>query len=319
MTHKAPITLAVVCPCYNEEAVLQLSIDRLEKIFSDLKKAGKIADDSLVCLVNDGSKDRTWPIIEDLHDRYSWVRGINLAHNVGHQNAIMAGMLTAKDWADAVITTDADLQDDVETCIPQMVDHYLAGYDIVYGVKTSRTADPFMKRLTAEAFYRLQSSMGVKTIFNHADFRLMSRMVLDALAGYHEKNLFLRGIIPMISQNSTTVEDIIGERAAGQSKYTLSKMLNLALDGITSFSVRPMWLILYMGIAFVLIALGILVYVVRAIIVETAFPGWASMMLSMWFIGGVLLIAIGIVGVYIGKIYTEAKGRPLFNVAEILK
>lgn len=313
------MTLVVVCPCYNEEAVLQLSIDRLERIFLSLQQAGKISTDSLVCLVNDGSKDRTWPIICDLHSRYPWVRGINLAHNVGHQNAIMAGMLTARSWGDAVITTDADLQDDVETCIPQMVDHFCAGYDIVYGVKTSRTADPFMKRLTAEAFYRLQSSMGVKTIFNHADFRLMSRRVLDMLAGYGEKNLFLRGIIPMISQNSTTVEDVIGERAAGQSKYTLSKMLNLALDGITSFSVRPMWMILYMGVAFILISLGILVYVLRALIVGTAVSGWASMMLSMWFIGGVLLVAMGILGVYIGKIYTEAKGRPLFNIAEIVK
>lgn len=312
------MTLVVVCPCYNEEAVLQLSIDRLERIFSDLQKAGKISKESLVCLVNDGSKDRTWPIICDLHERYSWVRGINLAHNVGHQNAIMAGMLTARSWGDAIITTDADLQDDVENCIPQMVDHFLSGYDIVYGVKTSRTADPFMKRLTAEAFYKLQSSMGVKTIFNHADFRLMSRRVLDMLAGYGEKNLFLRGIIPMISQNSTTIEDVIGERAAGVSKYTLSKMLNLALDGITSFSVRPMWLILHMGLIFILISMCILVYVLRALIVGTAVGGWASLMLSMWFIGGVLLVAIGIVGVYIGKIYTEAKGRPLYNVAEIL-
>lgn len=310
--------LAVVCPCYNEEEVLDLSISRLEKIFTSLIEVGKIDSDSFVMLVNDGSRDHTWSVITRLHERHSWVRGVNLAHNVGHQNAIMAGMMTAKELADAVITTDADLQDDVEKCIPEMVDHFLNGYEIVYGVKVSRTADPMMKRLTAEAFYKLQTSMGVQTVFNHADFRLMSKRALDLLERYPEKNLFLRGIIPMIGLKYTTVEDVIGERAAGTSKYTLSKMLNLAIDGITSFSVKPIWGILYLGLIFILIAFGILIYVLRALIIGTAVSGWASIMLSMWFIGGVLLVAMGGIGIYIGKIYTEAKGRPLYNIQDIL-
>jgi len=312
------IILGVVCPCYNEEAVLDLSIQRLEKILSSLRANDQISDQSFVLLVNDGSKDNTWEIITRLHTTYSWVRGVNLAHNVGHQNAIMAGMMTAKEWADAVITTDADLQDDVETCIPQMVEDFKAGFEIVYGVKVSRTADPIMKRLTAQAFYKLQTSMGVNSVFNHADFRLMSRRALDILSRYQEKNLYLRGIIPLIGLESTTVDDEIGERAAGFSKYTLSKMLNLALDGITSFSVKPIWGIIYMGIAMVLISLAILIYVLRALIIGTAFPGWASLMLSIWFVGGILLIALGGIGLYIGKIYTEVKNRPLYNIKEIL-
>lgn len=310
--------LAVVCPCYNEEEVLEISIGRLEKIFSQLIAAEKIARDSFVMFVNDGSRDTTWQIIERMHRQYDWVRGVNLAHNVGHQNAIMAGMMTAKEIADAVITTDADLQDDVEKCIPEMVDLFLEGKEIVYGVKVSRTADPMMKRLTAEGFYKLQTSMGVNTIFNHADFRLMSKRALDLLERYPEKNLFLRGIIPMIGLDYATVEDVIGERAAGASKYTLSKMLNLAVDGITSFSVRPIWGIIYMGIFFLIISFCILIYVLRALIVGTAVGGWASLMLSLWFIGGMLMIALGGIGIYIGKIYTEAKGRPLYNIKEIL-
>lgn len=310
--------LGIVCPCYNEEEVLDLSVLRLEKILQGLIEAGKIAKDSFVMFVNDGSRDTTWSIIERQHAQREWVRGINLAHNVGHQSAIMAGMMTAKELADAVITTDADLQDDVEKCIPEMVDHFLNGYEIVYGVKVSRTADPLMKRLTAEAFYKLQTSMGVNTIFNHADFRLMSKRALDLLERYPEKNLFLRGIIPMIGLNYTTVEDVIGERAAGASKYTLSKMLNLAIDGITSFSVRPIWGIIYMGVFFLFVSFCICIYVIRALIVGTAVGGWASLMLSMWFIGGMLMIALGGIGIYIGKIYTEAKGRPLYNIKEIL-
>lgn len=313
-----PITLGIVCPCYNEEAVLALSAERLEKIFDQLQQDKKITNNSFVLLVNDGSKDKTWDIIAELHAKHTWIRGVNLAHNVGHQNAIMAGMMTAKDWADAVITTDADLQDDVEKCVPQMVDDFMAGYEIVYGVKVSRTADPLMKRLTAQAFYKLQTSMGVNSVFNHADFRLMSNRALEILSRYQERNLYLRGIIPLIGLHSTTVEDEIGERAAGQSKYTLSKMLNLAIDGITSFSVKPIWGIIYMGLAMIIVSIAILVYVLRALIIGTAVSGWASLMLSIWFVGGVLLVAIGGIGIYIGKIYTESKHRPLYNIKEIL-
>ena len=271
----------------------------------------------MMVFVNDGSRDCTWEIISELHRDNQFVRGINLARNVGHQNAIMAGMMTARQWADAVITLDADLQDDI-TCIPQMVRHFEAGNDIVYGVKVSREADPLMKRMTALAFYKLQSSMGVESIYNHADFRLMSCRALDMLAEYHEKNLYLRGLIPQIGLKSATVDDVISEREAGVSKYTLHKMLSLALDGITSFSVKPIYTIVYMGIAFLFIAFGIGIYVIHALVAGTAVPGWSSLILSVWLVGGFILIAIGIIGTYIGKIYTEVKDRPLYHIAEIL-
>ena len=229
----------------------------------------------------------------------------------------MAGMMTAKEWADAVITIDADLQDDI-TCIPQMVKDCSDGFDIVYGVKVSRKADPLMKRLTAQAFYKLQASMGVESVFNHADFRLMSRRALQMLSGYDERNLYLRGLIPMIGLPSTTVDDVISERQAGTSKYTLNKMLNLALDGITSFSVKPLYNIIYLGIVFLVISFGIAIYVLHALITGTAVPGWSSLILSVWLVGGFVLICVGITGVYIGKIYNEVKHRPLYNIQDIL-
>ena len=312
------IKLATVSPCYNEEEVLEHSVERLTQLFNHMIAEGKISNDSMMVFVNDGSKDRTWEIIEQLHAENRFVKGINLSRNVGHQNAIMAGMMTARKWADAVVTIDADLQDDLEA-LEKMVDECNAGYDIVYGVKVSRKADPLMKRLSAEAFYKMQKSMGVESVFNHADFRLMSRRALDMLAGYHERNLYLRGLVPMVGLKSTTVDDVISEREAGQSKYTLKKMLNLAMDGITSFSVKPIYIILYMGILFMVVTLMIALYVVRALILGTAVSGWASLILSIWFVGGFILIALGIVGLYIGKIYTEVKGRPLYNIQEVLE
>jgi len=311
------IRLATVSPCYNEEEVLRSSVERLTALFQRMISEGLIAGDSMMVFVNDGSRDRTWQIISELHQENKFVRGINLAHNVGHQNAIMAGMMTAKDWADAVITIDADLQDDIE-CIPQMVKHFEEGNDIVYGVKVSRKADPLMKRMSAMAFYKMQSSMGVESIYNHADFRLMSRRALQMLSDYGERNLYLRGLIPMIGLPSTTVDDVIGERQAGASKYTLSKMLHLALDGITSFSTRPMQAIFTMGIFFLLIACGIFIYVIHAWVAGTAVPGWSSLILSIWLVGGFILIALGITGTYIGKIYTEVKHRPLYHIQDIL-
>ena len=215
------------------------------------------------------------------------------------------------------MTIDADLQDDIE-CIPQMVKDFLAGNDIVYGVKVSRKADPPLKRMTAQAFYKLQSSMGVESVYNHADFRLLSRRTLEMLSGYDERNLYLRGLIPMIGLPSTTVDDVISERQAGTSKYTLSKMLNLALDGITSFSVKPLYNIIYLGLLFLVISFGIAIYVLRALIVGTAIPGWSSLILSVWLVGGFVLISLGITGVYVGKIYNEVKRRPLYNIKEIL-
>ena len=311
------IKLATVSPCYNEEEVLHQSVERLTALFKRMMSEGLISEDSMMVFVNDGSRDKTWEIISQLHQENRLVRGINLARNVGHQNAIMAGMMTAKEWADAVITIDADLQDDIE-CIPQMVKDFQEGYDIVYGVKVSRKADPLMKRMTAQAFYKLQASMGVESVFNHADFRLMSRRSLQMLESYGERNLYLRGLIPMIGLQSTTVDDVIGERQAGASKYTLSKMLNLALDGITSFSVKPLYSIIYLGIVFLIISFGIGIYVLHALITGTAVPGWSSLILSIWLVGGFILICVGITGVYIGKIYNEVKHRPLYNIQDIL-
>ena len=311
------IRLATVSPCYNEEEVLRHSVERLTALFERMISEGLITPDSMMVFVNDGSRDRTWQIIRELHAENKFVKGINMSRNVGHQNAIMAGMMTAREWADAVITIDADLQDDIE-CIPQMVRHFEAGNDIVYGVKVSREADPFMKKFTAQAFYKLQSSMGVESVYNHADFRLMSRRALDMLATYPEHNLYLRGLIPQIGLQHATVDDVISERFAGQSKYTLGKMLRLALNGITAFSVKPLFIIFNLGVLFLIIAFCIGIYVVHALVAGTAVPGWSSLILSIWLVGGFVLVSLGIVGTYLGQIYTEVKRRPLYHVAEIL-
>jgi glycosyltransferase involved in cell wall biosynthesis len=312
------IKLATVSPCYNEEEVLRHSVGRLTVLFERMIAEGLISKDSMMVFVNDGSRDRTWEIIRELHAENKFVRGINMSHNVGHQNAIMAGMMTARDWADAVVTLDADLQDDIE-CIPKMVREFESGHDIVYGVKVSREADPFMKKVTAQAFYKLQASMGVESVYNHADFRLMSRRALDMLSTYKEHNLYLRGLIPLIGLKHTTVDDVISERYAGQSKYTLSKMLRLALNGITAFSVKPLYLIYKIGLLFLFIALGIGIYVVYSLFTGNAVQGWASLMLSVWLVGGFILISLGITGTYIGQIYTEVKRRPLYHIAEVLE
>lgn len=308
------IRLAIVCPCYNEEAVLPVSASRLKNLLAELAGQGKVTADSFVLFVNDGSRDRTWDEIVALHqsDPVTF-KAIDLAHNAGHQKAILAGMLTAVESADAVVTIDVDLQDDINA-IAKMVDAYAEGYDVVYGIKVSRKADPAFKRLTAVAFYKLQRRLGVETVFNHADFRFMSRRVVDELARYGERNLYLRGIIPLIGFRSTTVDDVISERQAGESKYTLSKMLSLAINGITSFSVKPIYSILSTGMVFVLIAIAIGIYVIVSLISGTAEHGWASLMLSIWFVGGIILLAIGIIGLYIGRIYIEVKQRPHYHI-----
>ena len=311
------IRLATVSPCYNEEEVLEHSVERLTALFDQMVAEGRISADSFMLFVNDGSRDRTWTLIEQLHRENKYVKGLDLARNVGHQRAILAGMMKAKEMADAVVTIDADLQDDL-AAIPKMVDHFKAGYDVVYGVKVSREADPVMKRMSAQAFYKLQRKMGVESVFNHADFRLMSRRALEMLSEYKERNIYLRGMIPMIGLPSTTVDDVISEREAGASKYTLKKMLNLAMDGITSFSVKPMYYILGLGILFLLTSVGIGIYVLRALILGTAVNGWSSLILSIWFTGGVVLISIGMLGIYIGRIYEEVKRRPLYHVKEFL-
>ena len=311
------IRLATVSPCYNEEEVLRHSVERLTALFERMMSEGLISKDSMMVFVNDGSRDRTWEIIKELHKENQYVRGINLAHNAGHQNAILAGMMTAREWADAVVTLDADLQDDIE-CIPQMVRHFEEGNDIVYGVKVSREADPFMKKFTAQAFYRLQNQMGVESVYNHADFRLMSRRALDMLSEYKEHNLYLRGLIPQIGLPHTTVNDVISERYAGFSKYTFGKMMGLALHGITAFSVKPLYVIFNIGLLFLIIAFIIGLYVAYSLIVGTAVQGWASLILSIWLVGGFVLTSLGVIGTYIGKIYTEVKQRPLYHIQEIL-
>lgn len=311
------IRLATVSPCYNEEEVLRHSVERLTALFERMITEKLISSDSMMVFVNDGSRDKTWQLITELHRDNRFVRGVDLAHNVGHQNAIMAGMMTAREWADAVVTIDADLQDDIE-CIPQMVNHLEEGNDIVYGVKVSREADPLLKRMTAQAFYKLQNNMGVESIYNHADFRLLSRRALDMLSQYQEHNLYLRGLIPQIGLQHTTVDDHISERFAGSSKYTLGKMLGLALNGITTFSVKPLYAIFNIGLLFLIIAFCIGVYVTYALIMGVAVKGWASLMLSIWLVGGFILMSMGIIGTYIGKIFTEVKQRPLYHVREIL-
>ena len=311
------IRFATVSPCYNEEEVLRHSAEQLTALFERMIAEGLISKDSMIVFVNDGSRDRTWEIIRELHAENKFVRGINMSRNVGHQNAIMAGMMTAREWADAVVTLDADLQDDIE-CIPQMIRDFEAGNDIVYGVKVSRKADSFMKKFTAQSFYKLQNSMGVESVYNHADFRLMSRRALDMLSTYKEHNLYLRGLIPMIGLKHTTVDDVISERFAGKSKYTLHKMLRLALNGITAFSVRPLFLIYNIGILFLIVAFMIGIYVTYSLVVGHVVQGWASLILSIWLVGGFILIAMGIMGTYIGQIYSETKRRPLYHIQEIL-
>ena len=256
-----PPRLTIVSPCYNEEATLPHSANELSAFLERMISLGKVTPESRILFVNDGSQDQTWPIIKELHSTNALIDGLSLSGNVGHQSAIMAGMLAAREYSDAVVTIDADLQDDLDA-VEEMLDRLAEGYDIVYGVKESRMADPFLKRTTALTFYRLQRSMGIKAIFNHADFRLLSRQALDALAQYPERNLYLRGLIPQLGFRSTTVKDVIRERTAGSSKYTLRKMLLLAVDGITSFTTRPISWIIGMGLAFLLISVCMAVYVV---------------------------------------------------------
>ncbi|MCM1369223.1 MAG: glycosyltransferase family 2 protein [Candidatus Amulumruptor caecigallinarius] len=311
------IRLAIVCPCYNEHEALPISAGLLRNLMDSMVNEGLVAADSYVLWVNDGSRDNTWEIIKNLHAADPLFHGLNLAHNVGHQNAIMAGMLESVDTADAVVTIDADLQDDI-MAIPRMVRQYYDGYDVVYGVKVSRVADPPMKRFTAQMFYKLMKRFGVETIYNHADFRFMSKRVVMELARYGERNLYLRGIIPMIGFPSTTVEDVISERKAGQSKYTLTKMLTLAMNGITSFSITPIYAIIGLGGVFLLTSIFIGIYVLVSLISGNAEHGWSSLMLSIWFVGGMILLSLGVVGLYVGRVYVESKQRPLYHIQDRL-
>lgn len=309
--------LYMVIPCYNEQEVLPETSKRLKEKLSTLVKAGKIDPESRIIFVNDGSKDRTWEIIRRLHEEDLVFGGVNLSRNRGHQNALLAGLMTVKDHADMAISMDADLQDDINA-IDEMVEKYLNGTDIVYGVRSSRAKDTFFKKATAEGFYKLMNTMGVNTVFNHADYRLMSKRALEGLAEFREVNLFLRGIVPMIGYSTDVVYYERGERFAGESKYPLGKMLSFAIEGITSLSTKPIRMITFLGFFIFLVSIGILIYSLVRHFMGATIVGWTTLMVSVWAIGGMILLSLGVVGEYIGKIYLETKARPRFLIEEFL-
>ena len=310
-------TLYVVVPCYKEEEVLPETSKRLKAKLTALIAQGKISPRSRILFVNDGSKDRTWPIIEELHASDRIFSGVNLSRNRGHQNALLAGLMTAVQYADMMVSMDADLQDDIDA-MDRMIDAYHEGYDVVYGVRSSRKTDSFFKRFTAESFYKLMKAMGVDIVFNHADYRLMSRRAVEGLAQFREANIFLRGIVPQIGYPWTTVEYVRAKRFAGESKYPLKKMLAFAFDGITSFSVKPMRLILFLGAVIFALSLVVLVWALIARLNGRAVSGWTSLMCSIWMIGGIQLLSLGVIGEYIGKIYAESKARPRYIIERVL-
>lgn len=309
--------LIIVVPCYKEEAVLVETTRQLTDLLDKLISQEQIAPDSCILYVNDGSTDNTWPIIKDLHEKNKYVNGVNLARNVGHQNAVMAGLSVAAEKGDIIVTIDADLQDDINAIVG-MIEKYDEGCDIVYGVRASRATDTWFKRTTALAFYKAMKFMGITSVYNHADYRLMSKRALQFLLQFRERNLFLRGIVPLIGYKTDCVYYNRAERFAGESKYPLSKMVGLAFDGITSFSAKPIHFVLYLGLLFVLVSFLILVYVIWSYCSGVAVPGWTSLILSIWFCSGCMMTGIGIVGEYIGKIYLEVKDRPRYNIEEVL-
>ena len=309
--------LYLVIPCYNEEAVLPETARQLLNKMNSMFERGMISRESKIMFVNDGSKDKTWEIIEELHASNSIYSGVKLSRNKGHQNALLAGLMTAKEKADMMISLDADLQDDVDV-IDQMVEKYYAGNDIVYGVRSARKTDTFFKKFTAESFYKLLRSMGVEIVYNHADYRLMSKRAVEGLAQFKEVNLFLRGIVPLIGYKSDVVTYERHERFAGESKYPLKKMLAFATDGITSFSIKPIRLITSCGILIFGVSILMLIYFLAVHFMGRTVAGWTSMIVSVWAIGGLQLLAIGIVGEYIGKIYLETKARPKYIIETVL-
>lgn len=311
------VKLGIVIPCYNEEAVVADTAADVLGILGDLVQREVISADSFVLFVNDGSTDSTWQLITGLHSQDSRVKGLNLLSNVGQQNAIMAGMMTVRERVDAVVTIDADLQDDI-TCLEKMLGYYSEGCDIVYGVRESREVNGYFKRTTARMFYRLQRALGVKIVDNHADFRLMSRRALDELAKYKERVLYLRGIVPLLGLRSAEVSYRFRERKAGKSKYTLGKMLNLGVDGITGFSATPINYIIGTGCVFLVVSFFMMLYILWSFFMGRAVSGWTSIMLSMWFIGAMILLSIGVIGKYIANIFAEVKRRPLYHIDTFL-
>lgn len=309
--------LYLVIPCYNEEAVLPETARQLLEKMNSMFERGMISRESKIMFVNDGSKDKTWELIEELHKSNPIYSGVKLSRNKGHQNALLAGLMTAKEKADMTISLDADLQDDVDV-IDKMVEKYYEGNDVVYGVRSARKTDTFFKKFTAQGFYKIMQAMGVEIVYNHADYRLMSRRALEGLAQFKEVNLFLRGIVPLIGYRSDVVTYERHERFAGESKYPLKKMLAFATDGITSFSIKPIRLITTFGILIFGISLLMLLYSLVVHFMGKTVAGWTSMIISIWAIGGLQLLAIGVVGEYIGKIYLETKERPKYIIETVL-
>lgn len=310
-------TLSIVVPCYNEEETLPLTAKVLESKIKALIASGVITEKSRVTFVNDGSKDNTWQIIKKLHGNSKYIDGLSVSRNRGHQNALLAGLLTAYREADAIVSIDADLQDDVDA-IDKMIEKFIAGADVVYGVRGNRETDTFFKRFTAQSFYKLINALGGECVYNHADYRLMSQRAVAALAEFKEVNLFLRGLVPLIGFKSDVVYYARKPRLAGESKYPFKKMLSFALDGITSLSIKPMRLILWAGFICVISSLAMLGYFVYRYFAGKTVTGWASLAVSIWFLGGVQMLSLGIIGYYVGKTYMETKERPRYIVDEYL-
>ncbi|MBE5828840.1 MAG: glycosyltransferase family 2 protein [Butyrivibrio sp.] len=309
--------LFCVIPCYNEQEVLPETSSRIREKLNDLIAKNKIDDDSRIVFVNDGSKDATWEIISRLHSEDPIFQGINLSKNMGHQNALLAGLMTVKDICDCAISLDADLQDDIDA-IEAMIDKFNEGIDVVYGVRSKRTTDTFFKRFTALSFYKVMNGLGANTVYNHADYRLMSRRALLGLAEFGEVNLFLRGIVPMVGYKSDVVYYERAERFAGESKYPLKKMISFAIEGITSLSTKPIKLITGLGVLIFLVSIAVFIYSLVRYFNQQTVPGWTTTVLSVWFIGGLMMISLGVIGEYIGKIYLETKNRPRFIIESYL-
>jgi glycosyltransferase involved in cell wall biosynthesis len=305
--------LSIVVPCYNEEEMLPITFESLRNKLAELIEKGKISPESFLLFIDDGSKDKTWELIDNENKVHKEVKGLKLAGNVGHQFALTAGLIFAKDICDIAISIDADLQDDIDV-FEEMVDKYHEGCDIVYGVRNKRKTDSIFKRVTAQGFYRVMNFFGAKTIYNHADFRLMSKRALEQFSKYSEENLYLRGIVPLIGYKTECVYYDRKVRVAGKSKYPLRKMIALAVEGITSFSVKPIRYIVLLGFISVLLSLAAFVYALVSFFLKEVEPGWTSLIVSIWFLGGVQLISIGLIGEYIGKIYMEVKRRPRYNI-----
>lgn len=307
------VNLYVVVPCYNEEAVLHETSKRMLELFGKMKSEELINEKSRIVFVDDGSKDKTWTIIDELTKEHKEIAGIKLARNAGHQNALLGGLMTVKDDCDCAISIDADLQDDINV-IPDMIKKFNDGYDVVYGVRNKRETDTFFKRTTAVGFYRIMEMMGVNIVFNHADYRLMSRRALEGLSQFPERNLFLRGMVPLVGYRSDCVYYDRNERFAGESKYPLKKMISFAFDGITSFSISPIRVISAFGAIVCVIAVIMAIYALVQKFMGHTDAGWASLMMSIWFIGGVQLLSVGLIGEYIGKLYKEVKRRPRYII-----